>query len=195
MKFLPTIITSAFLISAILPSLGEGHREVDEDLDRRTNAEIAIFLEEHFPEALDDINDASEAEDEEAEHERWYMARELTGEFFLLFEDIGREAAEAFISIHRNELIADRIVGELHDGEEEEEEEALHLELEEAIANHLEGILDLERMKLAREMEEIEERAEELEERERELEELEQNREEAIREQVEDLLKEEHEEE
>ena len=190
MKFLPIIITSAFFISAILPSLGEGHREVDEDLDRRTNAEIAIFLEEHFPEALDDINDASETEDEEAEHERWHMARELTGEFFLLFEDIGREAAEAFISIHRNELIAERIVGELHDGEEKEEE-ALHLELEEAIANHLEGILDLERMKLAREMEEIEERVEELEERERELEELEQNREEAIREQVEDLLREE----
>ena len=164
---------------------------MDEDLDRRTNAEIAIFLEEHFPEALDDINDASEAEDEETEHERWHMARELTGEFFLLFEDIGREAAEAFISIHRNELIADRIVGELHDGEEEE---ALHLELEEAIANHLEGILDLERMKLAREMEEIEERVQELEERERELEEVEQNREEAIREQIEDLLREEHEE-
>lgn len=196
MKFLPAIITSAFLISAILPSFGEGHREEDGDLDRRTNAEIAIFLEEHFPEALDDINDASEAEDEEVEHERWQMARELAGEFYLLFEDIGREAAEAFISIHRNELIADRIVGELHDGEEEEEE-ALHLELEEAIANHLEGILDLERVKLARELAELEERAGELEELERELEELGQNREEIIREQIEDRLRgedEEHEE-
>ena len=193
MKLLATSITSAFLIFAILPSFGEGHHEVDEDLDRRTNAEIAVFLEEHFPEALDDINDASEAEDEEFEHELWQTARELVGEFYLLFEDIGREAAEAFISIHRNELIADRIVGELHDGEEEEEE-ALLLELEEAIANHLEGILDLERMKLERELTEIEERARELEEREQELEELDQNREEAIREQMEDRLREEHEE-
>ena len=97
----------------------------DEDLDRLSNAEIAVFFEEHFPEALDDINEASEAEDEEHEHELRQAARELVGEFYLLFEDIGREAAEAFMSIHRNELIADRIVGELRDGEEEGEE-ALH---------------------------------------------------------------------
>ena len=192
MKLLATSITSAFLIFAILPSFGEGHHEVDEDLDRRTNAEIAVFLEEHFPEALDDINDASEAEDEEFEHELWQTTRELVGEFYLLFEDIGREAAEAFISIHRNELIADRIVGELHDGEGEEEE-ALRLELEEAIANHLEGILDLERMKLACELAELEERERELEERERELDELDQNRDEAILEQIEGRLREEHE--
>ncbi|HAO95583.1 MAG TPA: hypothetical protein DCQ96_05950, partial [Verrucomicrobiales bacterium] len=193
MKLSAASITSAFLIFTILPSFGEGHHEVDEDLDRRTNAEIAVFLEEHCPEALDDINDASEAEDEEFEHELWQTAREVVGEFYILLEDIGREAAEAFISIHRNELIADRIVGELHDGEEEEEE-ALRLELEEAIANHLEGILDLERMKLERELTEIEERARELEEREQELEALDQNREEAIREQMEELLREEHEE-
>ena len=192
MKLLATSITSAFLIFAILPSFGAGHHEVDEDLDRRTNAEIAVFLEEHFPEALDDINDASEAEDEEFEHELWQTARELVGEFYLLFEDIGREAAEAFISIHRNELIADRIVGELRDGEEAGEE-ALHLELKEAIANHLEGILDLERMKLACELAELEERERELEERERELEELDQNRDEAILEQIEDRLREERE--
>ena len=188
MKFSLTIITSTFLILALLPSLGE----VDEDLDRRSNAEINVFLEEHFPEALDDINEASEAEDEEHEHELRQAARELVGEFYLLFEDIGREAAEAFMSIHRNELIADRIVGELRDGEEEGEE-ALHLELKEAIANHLEGILDLERMKLACELAELEERERELEERERELEELDQNRDEAILEQIEGRLREEHE--
>ena len=188
MKLSLTIITSTFLIFALLPSLGE----VDEDLDRRSNAEIAVFLEEHFPEALDDINEASESEDEEYEHELRQAARELVGEFYLLFEDIGREAAEAFMSIHRNELIADRIVGELRDGEEEGEE-ALHLELKEAIAKHLEGILDLERMKLACELAELEERERELEERERELDELDQNRDEAILEQIEDRLREEHE--
>ena len=188
MKFSLTIITSTFLISTLLPSFGE----VDEDLDRRSNAEITVFLEEHFPEALDDINEASETEDEEYEHELRQAARELVGEFYLLFEDIGREAAEAFMSIHRNELIADRIVGELRDGEEEGEE-ALHLELKEAIANHLEGILDLERMKLACELAELEERERELEERERELDELDQNRDEAILEQIEDRLREGHE--
>ena len=188
MKFSFTIITSMFLIFALLPSLGE----VDEDLDRRSNAEIAVFLEEHFPEALDDINEASESEDEEYEHELRQAARELVGEFYLLFEDIGREAAEAFMSIHRNELIADRIVRELRDGEEEGEE-ALHLELKEAIAKHLEGILDLERMKLACELAELEERERELEERERELDELDQNRDEAILEQIEGRLREEHE--
>ena len=193
MKFFSKIITSAFYISTILPSLAEEHREVDEELDRRSNAEIAVFLEEHFPEALDDINDASEEEDEEFEHELWRNARELVGEFYLLFEDIGREAAEAFISIHRNDLIADRIVGELRNGEGEEEE-ALQLELEEVLSNHLEGILDLERMKLEQELTELEERAEELEERELELEELDQNREEEIRELIEDRLGEEHEE-
>ena len=96
------------------------------------------------------------------------------------------------MSIHRNELIADRIAGELRDGEEKEDE-ALHLELKEVIANHLEGILDLERMKLACELAELGEREQELEERERELEELDQNREEAIREQIEGRLREEHE--
>ena len=96
------------------------------------------------------------------------------------------------MSIHRNELIADRIVGELRDGEEEGEE-ALHLELKEAIAKHLEGILDLERMKLACELAELEERERELEERERELDELDQNRDEAILEQIEGRLREEHE--
>jgi len=192
MKFLQHIITSAFLTSAMLPAFGEDHAKVDEDLDRRTNAEIAVFLEEHFPEALDDINDASEAEDEEAEHELWQMARVLIGEFYLFWEDLGHEAAEAFIAIHRNELLADRITEDLHNGEEEEE--ALHQELEEVITNHLEGILDLERIKLERELTELEERTMELEERELELEELEQNREEAIREQIEERLGREHEE-
>ena len=191
----PLFLTTAFLsaILSLTPALAEDHEDVDEGLDRRTNVEIAIFLEKHFPEALDDINDAAGAGDEEAEHELWHMARELTGEYYLLFEDLGPEAAEALISIHRNELIANRITGELHDGDEEDE--ALHQELEEAIANHLEGILDLERMKLERELTELEERAEELEERELELDELEQNREEAIREQIEERLRdEEHEE-
>ena len=190
MKFFAKIITSVFCISTILPLLAEDHGEVNEDLDRRTNAEIVVFLEEHFPEAVDDINDASEAEDEETEHELWQNARELVGEFYLLFEDIGQEAAEAFISIHRNDLVAERIIRELRDGEGDEEED-LQLELEEVIANHLEGILDLERMMLERELTELEERAEELEERELELEELDQNREEAIREQIEDRLREE----
>ena len=189
----PFLLASAFSLFLILPAPADDHEEIDEGLDRRTNAEIAIFLEEHFPEALDDINDASEAEDEEAERELWHMARELTGEYYLLFEDIGREAAEAFVSIHRHELIADRIGEELRDGGGEDED--LHQELEEAIGNHLEGILDLERMKLEREMTELEQRAEELEERERELDELDQTREEAIRQQIEDHLSDEEDEE
>ena len=194
MKFSCKIITSALFVGAILPSFADEHREVDDEIDQRTNAEIAVCLEKHFPEALDEINDASEDDNEDLEHELWHMARELVGEFYLLWEEISQEAAEAFMSIHRNELLADRIVEELHAGQEEGEEEALHQELEEVIANHLEGILDLERMHLERDLTELEERTEELEERERELDELDQNRAEAIREQIEDRLREEHEE-
>jgi len=182
-QILPIILT--LLLN--LPASGDDHgEEEDRHLNRRTNAEITSFLEKHVPEALERLRDATHEEDEEAEQEFWHDARHLVGEYFLIREDLGPEAAKAFLGMRRGELVADQLTEALHEGDGNREE--LEKELHEAIAQHLEFHLELERVALNRDRAELEERVQEIEERARELEELATHHQEIAREELEDRL-------
>ena len=189
-QILPIILT--LLLN--LPASGDDHgEEEDRHLNRRTNAEITSFLEKHVPEALERLRDATHEEDEEAEQEFWHDARHLVGEYFLIREDLGPGSAKAFLGMRRGELVADQLTEALHEGDGNREE--LEKELREAIAQHLEFHLELERIALNRDRAELEERVQEIEERERELEELATHHEEIVREELEERLGEEDDEE
>ena len=189
-QILPIILT--LLLN--LPASGDDHgEEEDRHLNRRTNSEISGFLKQNVPEFLDRLADASHEEDEEAEQEFWHDARHLVGEYFLIREDLGPEAAKAFLGMRRGELVADQLTEALHEGDGNREE--LEKELREAIAQHLEFHLELERIALNRDRAELEERVQEIEERERELEELATHHQEIAREELAERLGQEGEEE
>ncbi len=183
-KIIPALLLALFLN---LPAPGDDHgEEEDRHLNRRTNSEIAGFLEQHVPEFLDRLADASQEEDEEAEQEFWHDARHLVGEYFLIREDLGPGAAKAFLGMRRGELVADQLTEALHEGAGNREE--LEKELQKAIAQHLEFHLELERITLNRDRAELEERVQEIEERERELEELAIHHQEIVREELAERL-------
>ena len=179
-KTIPALLLALFLN---LPAFGDDHgEEEDQHLNRRTNSEISGFLEQHVPEFLDRLAEASHEEDEEAEQEFWHDARHLVGEYFLIREDLGPGAAKAFVGMRRWELVADQLTEALHDGDGNREE--LEKELREAIAQHLEFHLELERITLKHDRAELEDLVQEIEERERELEELATHHQEIVREEL-----------
>tara|TARA_B100000519_G_C14005365_1_gene326023 strand:+ start:80 stop:658 length:579 start_codon:yes stop_codon:yes gene_type:complete len=163
-------------------ALADDHEDEDEHhLHRRTNSEVADFIEEHLPEALEILHQAEEEEDEEGVDEFWREAHGFVGAFYLAREELGDKAARAYLGMRQTELAADRLADAFHHEQQEDNRENIERDLHKVISEHLEFRLLFQSAELDRARKELEHAA-------RELEEFAESREDLVREEVEQRL-------